>query len=40
VFDESRMKSDRMAKCKLLDSIEIAILEISEKAEPSINSTF
>jgi hypothetical protein len=29
-----------MAKYKLPDSIEIAILEIAEKAEPSINSTF
>jgi hypothetical protein len=29
-----------MAKCKLLDSTEIEILEIPTKAEPSINPTF
>jgi hypothetical protein len=34
------MKSDLIAKCKLLDSIETAILETWENAEPSINSTF
>jgi hypothetical protein len=34
------MKSDLIAKCKLLDSIETAILETRENAEPSINSTF
>jgi hypothetical protein len=40
VFDESTMKSDLILKCELLDSIEIAILETFENAEPSINSTF
>jgi hypothetical protein len=34
------MKPDLIAKCKLFDSIEIAILETIEKAGPSINSTF
>jgi hypothetical protein len=40
VFDESRMKFDLITKCKLLDSIEIPILETSANAEPSTNSTF
>jgi hypothetical protein len=40
VFDESRMKSDLITKCKLFDSIEIAILETSANAEPSTNTTF
>jgi hypothetical protein len=40
VFDESRMKSDLIAKCKLPDSIEIAILETCANAEPSRNLTF
>jgi hypothetical protein len=39
VFDESRMKSDQIVKCKSFDSIEIAVLERNEKAEPSTNSS-
>jgi hypothetical protein len=37
VFDESRMKSDQMAKCESFDSTENTILESNEKAEPSTN---
>jgi hypothetical protein len=40
VFDESKIKSDLITKCELLDSIEIAILATFVNAEPSINSTF
>jgi hypothetical protein len=40
VFDECRTKFDFIAKCELLDSIEIAILETSEKPEPSTGSAF
>jgi hypothetical protein len=39
VFDESKIKYDSITKCELLDSIEIAILETFENAEPSINAT-
>jgi hypothetical protein len=31
------MKSDLATKCELFDSIDILILEMLEKAEPSIN---
>jgi hypothetical protein len=34
------MKYDLITKCKLLASIQIAIFETFENAEPSINSTF
>jgi hypothetical protein len=34
------MRPDLIAKCELLDSIEIAILETFENAEPSTNSRF
>jgi hypothetical protein len=40
VFDESRRNFDLTAKCELLDSIEITILETFENTEPSIDSTF
>jgi hypothetical protein len=39
VFDESRMRSDQIIKRESFDSIEIAILERNEKAEPSTNSS-
>jgi hypothetical protein len=39
VFDESRMKSDHIVKCESFDPIEITVLEISEKAEASTNSS-
>jgi hypothetical protein len=40
VFDESKMKFDSTTKCELPDSIEIAILDTSENADPSIKATF
>jgi hypothetical protein len=40
VFDESRTKFDSMAKSKLFDSIEIAVLRTFENAERARNSTF
>jgi hypothetical protein len=39
VFDESRMKSDQIVKCKSFDPTEITILERNEKAEPLTNSS-
>jgi hypothetical protein len=39
VFDESRMRSDQIAKCESFDSTDITVLEINGKVEPSTNSS-
>jgi hypothetical protein len=39
VFDEFRMRSDQIVKCKSFDPNEITVLERNEKAEPSTNSS-